>query len=118
MTGPLWTSPKRANHRESPVASQANPARSAPPCTLIFSPDHGRGDAPEEWKSHGQKIPDSKYIWMSFLGPDTPALGERKNVAPVTQNQIAATLARLLGLDYRADVPQAGEPIPSVYGVR
>jgi hypothetical protein len=79
--------------------------------TLIFSPDHGRGEAPEGWKSHGEKIPDSKYIWMAFLGPDTPALGERAHTAPVTQSQIAATLAALLGEDYNADVSKAGKPI-------
>lgn len=82
--------------------------------TLIFLPDHGRGEAPVEWKSHGQKIPDSKYIWMMFLGPDTPALGERSKIAPVTQNQIAATVAALLGEDYPAAVPKAGKPITAV----
>jgi hypothetical protein len=82
--------------------------------TLIFSPDHGRGKAPHKWRDHGQKIPDSKYIWMAFLGPDTPALGERSRVAPVTQNQIAATLAALLGEDYAAAVPKAGAPISDV----
>jgi hypothetical protein len=82
--------------------------------TLIFSPDHGRGDAPVAWRDHGQKVPDSKYIWMAFLGPDTPALGERSKIAPVTQNQVAATLAALLGENYRADVPQAGAPIADV----
>ncbi len=79
--------------------------------TLIFSPDHGRGEAPTDWKGHGQKIPDSKYIWMAFLGPDTPALGERKNVPAVTQSQVAATLAAFLGEDYVAAVPGAGKPI-------
>ena len=82
--------------------------------TLIFSPDHGRGEAPVEWKSHGQKIPDSKFIWMAFLGPDTPALGERSKIAAVTQSQIAATLAALLGEDYLAEVPKAGKPIADV----
>ncbi len=82
--------------------------------TLIFSPDHGRGKAPHQWRDHGRKIPDSKYIWMAFLGPDTPALGERTNVAPVTQNQLAATLAALLGEDYAAAVPKAGKPITDV----
>lgn len=82
--------------------------------TLIFSPDHGRGAAPVEWKSHGEKIPDSKYIWMAFLGPDTRALGERSHIAPVTQSQIAATLAALLGQDYAAAVPKAGKPIQDV----
>jgi Type I phosphodiesterase / nucleotide pyrophosphatase len=82
--------------------------------TLIFSPDHGRGKAPHKWKSHGGKIPDSKYIWMAFLGPDTQALGERSNVPAVTQNQIAATLAAFLGEDYRADISKAGKSISDV----
>ena len=43
--------------------------------TLFFLTDHGRGEAPVEWKSHGEKIADSKFIWMAFLGPDTRALG-------------------------------------------
>lgn len=81
---------------------------------LIFSTDHGRGEGPEEWKSHGEKTPASKYIWMAFLGPDTQALGERNRIAPVTQSQIAATLAALLGEDYPAAVPKAGKPIPDV----
>ncbi len=88
--------------------------------TLIFSTDHGRGDAPVQWKSHGEEIPASKYIWMAFLGPDTRALGERTRIAPVTQSQIAATLAALLGEDYARAVPQAAQPIrdalPSVSG--
>jgi hypothetical protein len=81
--------------------------------SLIFSPDHGRGEA-AEWKSHGEKIPESKNIWMAFLGPDTPALGERAHIAPVTQSQVAATLAAILGEDYNADVPKAGKPIRDV----
>ena len=81
--------------------------------TLIFSPDHGRGTGPE-WRSHGQKINESKYIWMAFLGPDTPALGERKNISAVTQNQLAATIAQLLGEDYRAAVPATGGAIQEV----
>jgi hypothetical protein len=82
--------------------------------TLIFSPDHGRGKSPHKWKSHGQKLPDSKYIWMAFLGPDTQPLGERSKVPAVTQNQIAATLAAFLGENYAADVPKAGKPIAEV----
>ncbi len=84
--------------------------------TLVFSPDHGRGDAPLAWKSHGQKLPESKYIWMAFMGPDTPALGTRAKVAPVTQSQIAATIAALLGENYVAAVPLAGKPIAAVVG--
>ena len=85
--------------------------------TLIFSPDHGRGEG-REWTDHGQKVPLSKYIWMAFLGPDTPALGERSKIPAVTQNQIAATLAALLGADYNAAVPEAGKPIADVLSQR
>lgn len=82
--------------------------------TLIFSPDHGRGKAPRKWRDHGQKIPDSRFIWMAFLGPDTPPLGERARIPAVTQSQIAATLAAFLGEDYNSAVPQAGKPIADV----
>jgi len=82
--------------------------------TLIFSPDHGRGPGLESWKRHGKEIPDSKYIWMAFLGPDTPALGKRTNVEAVSQNQIAATLSALLGESYGQSVPRAGQPIADV----
>lgn len=82
--------------------------------TLIFSTDHGRGGAPVEWKSHGEMIADSKFIWIAFLGPDTRPLGERAGIAPVTQSQIAATLAALLGEDYAGSVPKAAKPINDV----
>lgn len=82
--------------------------------SFIFVPDHGRGDAPVEWKNHGKKVPRSEYIWMAFLGPDTAPLGERSNVPAITQSQVAATLAALLGEDYAAAVPQAARPVASV----
>lgn len=77
---------------------------------LVFATDHGRGSSLTGWKTHGEKEPDSKYVWMMFLGPGTPALGERADVA-VTQSQIAATLAALVSQDYKQDVPKAGDPI-------
>jgi len=79
--------------------------------TLIFLPDHGRGNGPEDWTGHGQKIPDSKYIFMAFMGPQTPALGNRTDVPVVTQSQVAATLAKFLGYDWNAEEPMAGEPV-------
>jgi hypothetical protein len=86
--------------------------------TLIFSTDHGRGNAPEEWKGHGRNIENSENIWIAFLGPDTPALGERTNAARVTETQIAATFAAFLRQDYCAAVPKAGKPISGVVGNR
>jgi hypothetical protein len=51
---------------------------------------------------------------MAFMGPDTPALGERTKTERVTANQLAATLAALLGQDYCTAMPKAGKPIASV----
>ncbi len=79
--------------------------------TLILAVDHGRGAEGASWRSHGQKVPESKYVWMGIMGPDTPALGERANAEPVTQSQVAATLAALLGEDYHAAFPKTGKPI-------
>lgn len=84
--------------------------------TLIILPDHGRGIG-AKWTDHGQDIPDSSQTWMAFLGPDTRALGERAKEAPVvTESEIAATLAALLGQDYHAAVPKSGVPIDDILG--
>ncbi len=83
--------------------------------TLIVLPDHGRGEGPK-WTTHGEKVPESRETWMAFLGPDTPALGERKQGSVVTESQVAATLAALLGEDYHAAVPRSGTAIMDVMG--
>lgn len=82
--------------------------------SLILAVDHGRGKAPVKWKSHGRKLADTKYVWMAFLGPDTASRGERTNVAAITQSQLAATLAALLGEDYTEYQPKSGKPIRDV----
>jgi hypothetical protein len=82
--------------------------------TFIITTDHGRGSGPVDWKEHGVDQKGSDNIWLAVLGPDTPALGERADIAPVTQSQIAATVAALIGKDYRRDVPAAA---PALAGV-
>jgi hypothetical protein len=79
--------------------------------SMIFMVDHGRGSAPEEWRSHGQKIPESKYIFMGFMGSGVSAHGLRANVPAVTQSQAAATLAKYLGLDWNTEEKLAGRPV-------
>lgn len=81
--------------------------------TLIVTTDHGRGDDRVSWKSHGKDLPLSQFHFIAVLGPDTPATGIREGV-DVTQSQVAATVARLLGEDYRAAQSRAGEPLPGV----
>ena len=83
--------------------------------TLIVLPDHGRGLG-KKWTSHGERIPASRETWMAFLGPDTPALGERKQGTVVTESQVAATIAALLGQDYHTAVPKSGVAISEVLG--
>ncbi len=78
--------------------------------SFILTCDHGRGNA-REWRNHGADVVGAENIWIAVLGPDTPPLGERTNTARVGQNQIAATLAALLGEDYHAAVPKSGPPI-------
>jgi hypothetical protein len=51
---------------------------------------------------------------MAFLGPDTPPLGEHQQAPSVTESQIAATVAALLGEDYIAANPKARAPIAEV----
>jgi hypothetical protein len=82
--------------------------------TFIITADHGRGSGLEQWKHHGEKVEGAENIWIAVIGPDTPPLGERANVPPVTQSQIAATIAALLGKDYRAEMPSAAPPLPIV----
>jgi len=84
--------------------------------SLVITTDHGRGPAPVAWKSHGREIPDSAYMWMAVIGPDTPPLGERRQVAPVTQSQVAATVAALLGQDFRSLDSRIAPPVPGVAG--
>lgn len=83
--------------------------------SLILVCDHGRGLG-KEWTDHGQSIPASHETWMAYLGPDTPPLGVRGAGTMVTESQVAATLAALLGENYRAAVPNAGAPIADVLG--
>jgi hypothetical protein len=82
--------------------------------TFIITTDHGRGGGLTEWKEHGVEEKGSENVWIAVLGPDTAPLGERTQVAPVAQAQIAATVAAFVGKDYPHDVPKAAAPISAV----
>lgn len=82
--------------------------------SLVITTDHGRGDGPKEWKNHGERVAGAERIWIAVMGPDTPALGERADVDAVTQGQVAATVAALLGEDWCAAEPRAAKPIADV----
>ena len=86
---------------------------------ILVTTDHGRGHTPKaRWKDHGTKTADSYQIWMAIMGPGvaTPgvqATGEQSGGPVLFQNQIAATLARLLGFDFKSDHP-VGKPIDTI----
>jgi Metalloenzyme superfamily len=84
--------------------------------TFILTADHGRGSGLTEWKEHGVEQKGSENIWIAVLGPDTAPLGERSNTPEIHQAQIAATIAALLGKDYRTAVPAAAPPLADVVG--
>jgi len=86
--------------------------------TLIFTADHGRGRGRHDWIDHSVKQPGSDEIWVGVMGPDTPALGERENVAPITQSQLAATIAAFVGQDFRAFKPEAAPSLFEALSVR
>ena len=82
--------------------------------TFIITTDHGRGGGLTEWKEHGVEEKGSENVWIAVLGPDTAPLGERTQIAPVAQAQIAATVAAFVGKDYHHDVSKAALPIAGV----
>lgn len=82
--------------------------------TLLITCDHGRGDKiKEEWKHHGEKIPEASGIWIAALGPDTKPLGEVKQPGQLYQRQLASTIASLLGLNF-TPVQGTNYSIPSI----
>jgi len=85
--------------------------------TFIITTDHGRGDGPVNWKRHGEDVVGAEAIWVAILGPDTPALGELADLS-FTQAQVAATIATLLGQDWRRGNPAAASAVPGIVGRR
>ena len=81
--------------------------------TVIVTTDHGRGYG-AKWSDHGEDVVGAENIWMAVLGPDTPALGVRRNIPVVRQAQVAATIAALLGEDWQRAEPRAAAALPGL----
>jgi len=78
--------------------------------TFIITTDHGRGGG-DKWTDHGKDVDGAEQVWIGMVGPGAPKLGEVKGGAPVTQSQIAATIASLVGQDYSKSEPRAAPPL-------
>jgi hypothetical protein len=81
--------------------------------TLLVTTDHGRGATVADWNDHGRKVPAAETTWMAALGPPVAPLGVRNGVT-VTTAQLAATIAAVVGQDFRAAVPAAAPPLPGL----
>jgi hypothetical protein len=83
--------------------------------TLVLTTDHGRGVTPRDWAEHDFGIEGCQDIWIAVIGPETPDRGELSDTVPVHQGDVAATILKLLGLDYRELDPEAGPPIEAAF---
>ena len=66
---------------------------------FVITTDHGRGSG-VQWTDHEAGVEGADEIWIALLGTGIPPLKEVSEGAALGQNQIAATVASLLGLSY------------------
>ena len=78
---------------------------------LIIATDHGRGRTTKDWRDHGATVEGAQDVWIAFASPGMPRRGEWTSHAPLSNNQIAATIARWMGVDWNQIRPGAGKPI-------
>ncbi len=77
---------------------------------LLITTDHGRGIG-NEWTSHNNKIGRSNETWFAIIGKGVKPFGLRINGSIFFQQQLAATIANLLGFNFTCEHPVA-EAIP------
>jgi hypothetical protein len=85
---------------------------------ILLTTDHGRGRTAQDWRNHGADVEGAQDVWIAFVSPEMPRRGEWREHAALKSNQIAATLAGWMGLDWSALRPVAGRaisptPLPS-----
>jgi len=83
--------------------------------TLIVTCDHGRGTVLTDWTNHTSRTVGAEKTWTAIIGPDTPPLGIRRDLA-VTQSQIAATIAAAVGQDFTKTNEKVAPPLPGAVG--
>ncbi len=79
---------------------------------LLVTTDHGRGHTIKDWRDHGAKVEGAQDVWIALVSPSMPKRGEWRDHPALHTNQVAATLANWMGVDWRALRPAAGLPIP------
>ncbi|MFT3979517.1 MAG: sulfatase-like hydrolase/transferase [Ferruginibacter sp.] len=86
---------------------QSNP-QYAGKTTLLFTEDHGRGDfVKEQWTDHGADVKGADEIFMAAIGPAIKKSGEGKATLQLHQEQVAQTIAKIMGYTFKATHPIA-----------
>jgi Type I phosphodiesterase / nucleotide pyrophosphatase len=78
--------------------------------SIIITTDHGRGQRSNTWVRHGFLTTGSSETWLMTLGPVFKTGGEIKTRSAFFNDQLAQTIAGLLGFNFTAQHPVA-DPI-------
>jgi hypothetical protein len=78
---------------------------------MLIATDHGRGRTAKDWRDHGAKVVGADEVWLAFVSPKMKQRGEWRQHPPLSNSQVAATLAAWLGVDWPALRPTAGAAI-------
>jgi hypothetical protein len=78
---------------------------------ILITTDHGRGRTTDDWRDHGAKIEGAQDVWVALVSPRLARRGEWTSHPPLGTNQVAATIAGWMGIDWKALRPNAGAPI-------
>ena len=73
--------------------------------TFIITTDHGRGGKSKNWNTHSLFTKGSGDTWLGMIGPDIIPSGEMNDTQQVYGNQLAATIADLLGEQFETANP-------------
>ncbi len=72
--------------------------------TFIITTDHGRGSQPlDSWRDHGGGTKGSGQTWIAVIGAAVQPKGELKEKAQLSNNQIATTIQKILGVNVLTD---------------
>lgn len=82
---------------------------------LVVTVDHGRGRRPERWHEHGRDVDGAQDVWAAFVAPESARRGPWGAGPTLRHDQLAATLARLMGVDYARAYPEAGRPVEALF---
>jgi hypothetical protein len=83
--------------------------------TILITTDHGRGSRKSKWSSHGSLIRGSSETWLAVIGPGIAPLGEMQDNQQWYQQQLAQTIAGLLGEKFEPGQPIASAiPLPAL----